>query len=113
MSGVIHLLIGWIALKIAWGLGSGSADKSGALETVAGGSTGPFLLWLAVARLRPARGVAGHRGRRRAPRRRGARPGQGGRQGRHVRLLRLVRLPVTKGAAGTDEQKTDESRPRG
>jgi len=50
MSGVIHLLIGWIALKVAWGIGggSGSADKSGALATVAGGTTGPFLLWLAV-----------------------------------------------------------------
>ncbi|MFC7485237.1 DUF1206 domain-containing protein [Knoellia sp. CPCC 206453] len=50
MSGVIHLLIGWIALNVAWGFGggSGSADKSGALATVAGGTTGPFLLWLAV-----------------------------------------------------------------
>ncbi|MEO7269043.1 MAG: DUF1206 domain-containing protein [Knoellia sp.] len=50
MSGVIHLIIGWIALKVAWGFGggSGSADKSGALATVAGGTTGPFLLWLAV-----------------------------------------------------------------
>lgn len=53
VSGLIHLLIAWIALKIAWGLGSGSggsgsADKSGALEAVAGGTTGPLLLWLAV-----------------------------------------------------------------
>lgn len=51
MSGLIHLLIGWIALDVAWGFGgsgSESADKSGALEAVAGGTTGPFLLWLAV-----------------------------------------------------------------
>ena len=38
VSGLIHLLIGWLALKIAWGLGGSSADKSGALETVASGS---------------------------------------------------------------------------
>jgi len=52
MSGLIHLLIGWLALKIAWGIGgggSGEADKSGALSTVAGGATGKVLLWVAVA----------------------------------------------------------------
>jgi hypothetical protein len=51
MSGLIHLLIGWIAVKVAWGIDGGSedADQSGALATVANTSTGPFLLWLAVA----------------------------------------------------------------
>lgn len=50
MSGLIHLVIGWIALNVAWGLGAGagSADKSGALEAVAGGGVGAVLLWLAV-----------------------------------------------------------------
>lgn len=50
MSGLIHLVIGWLALDVAWGFGAGagSADKSGALETVAGGGTGAVLLWLAV-----------------------------------------------------------------
>ena len=51
MSGLIHLLIGWIAIKLAWGLDGGSedADQTGALATVANTSTGPFLLWAAVA----------------------------------------------------------------
>lgn len=49
-SGVIHFIIGWIAVKIAWGIGGGSADadKSGALSTVAGSGAGPLLLWIAV-----------------------------------------------------------------
>lgn len=51
MSGLIHLLIGWIALKLAWGIDGGSedADSSGALATLANTATGPALLWLAVA----------------------------------------------------------------
>ena len=51
MSGLIHLVIGWIGLKVAWGIDGGSddADQSGALATVANTSTGPVLLWLAVA----------------------------------------------------------------
>lgn len=48
--GILHLLIAWIALKVAWGIGGGStsADKSGALATVSSSGTGPFLLWLGV-----------------------------------------------------------------
>lgn len=50
MSGLIHLLIGWIGLTLAWGIEGGSedADQSGALATVAGTSSGPILLWAAV-----------------------------------------------------------------
>ena len=48
ISGVLHLLIGWIALQIAW-FGSGkSADESGALQTLAGSGLGRLTLWLAV-----------------------------------------------------------------
>ena len=51
MSGVIHFIIGWIALKLAWGIGGGSndADTSGALKTVAASGAGPLLLGFAVA----------------------------------------------------------------
>jgi Domain of Unknown Function (DUF1206) len=51
VSGLLHLLIGWLALQVAWGLGGGaqSADQSGALQTLAGNSLGRILLWLAVA----------------------------------------------------------------
>lgn len=49
MSGLLHLLIGYIALKVAWSSGGGSADQSGALATLAKSTGGPLVLWLAVA----------------------------------------------------------------
>lgn len=45
-SGLMHLLIGWLALQIAWGGGSGNADQSGALATVARTTGGGILLWV-------------------------------------------------------------------
>lgn len=48
VSGVLHLLIGWIALQVAWSDSSKSADESGALQTLAGTSLGRLTLWLAV-----------------------------------------------------------------
>jgi hypothetical protein len=50
MSGIIHFIIGWIALKLAWGIGGGSsdADTSGALRTVASSGAGPIMLGFAV-----------------------------------------------------------------
>ncbi|MGL5818984.1 MAG: DUF1206 domain-containing protein [Phycicoccus sp.] len=45
--GLLHLLIGWIGLTLAWG-GGGSADKSGALGAMASSGVGPALLWVAV-----------------------------------------------------------------
>jgi hypothetical protein len=49
-SGVIHLLIAWIALKVAWGIGGGSkkADTSGAMQTLASTGAGLALLWVCV-----------------------------------------------------------------
>ncbi len=44
--GVVHLLIGWLALQIAWGAAGNSADTSGALTTLADPSFGKILLWL-------------------------------------------------------------------
>ena len=47
--GVVHLLIGWLALRIAWSGSKGtSADSSGALKTLAGQPFGKALLWLIV-----------------------------------------------------------------
>lgn len=48
--GILHLVIAWIAIKIAWGIGAGSesADTSGALKQMASSTTGPFLLGIAV-----------------------------------------------------------------
>ena len=45
--GVVHLLIGWLAVQIAWSASdSKSADVSGALKTLADQPFGKFLLWL-------------------------------------------------------------------
>lgn len=44
--GLVHLLIGWLALQIAFGTGgSGEADQQGALATLAGQPFGAVLLW--------------------------------------------------------------------
>jgi hypothetical protein len=48
VSGVLHLLIGWIALQVAWSASGKSADQSGALQTLAGSSLGRLTLWVAV-----------------------------------------------------------------
>jgi hypothetical protein len=43
----VHLLIGWLALRLAWGAStSKSADTSGALTTLAAQPFGRILLWL-------------------------------------------------------------------
>lgn len=45
--GVVHLIVGWLALQIAWGASaSKSADSSGALDTLADQPFGKILLWL-------------------------------------------------------------------
>ncbi|MDQ1483161.1 MAG: hypothetical protein QOF35_1237 [Actinomycetota bacterium] len=48
VSGVLHLLIGWIALQVAWSASGQSADQSGALQTLAGSGLGRVTLWVAV-----------------------------------------------------------------
>jgi hypothetical protein len=44
--GVVHLLIGWLAIQLAFGNSQGSADNQGALKTLAGTPVGRPLLWL-------------------------------------------------------------------
>ncbi len=45
--GVVHLLVAWLALQLAWGGGGGeSADQAGALATLAEQPLGRPLLWL-------------------------------------------------------------------
>ena len=52
VSGLLHLLIGWIALQVAWGLGGGgsgqNADQTGALQSLAGNGLGMAVLWIGV-----------------------------------------------------------------
>ena len=45
--GVVHLLVAWLAIQLAWfGGGGKSADQSGAMSTVAESPVGKPLLWL-------------------------------------------------------------------
>jgi hypothetical protein len=44
--GVVHLLIAWLALQLAWGVGGESADQSGALTTLSESPIGKPLLWV-------------------------------------------------------------------
>ncbi len=44
--GVVHLLVAWLALQVAWGTSSESADQSGALQTLAESPLGKPLLWI-------------------------------------------------------------------
>jgi Domain of Unknown Function (DUF1206) len=48
--GVVHLLVAYLAARIALG-GGGKADKTGALQTIAEQPAGRFLLWLLTAGL--------------------------------------------------------------
>jgi hypothetical protein len=44
--GLVHLLVAWLALQLAWGGGGGSADQSGAMGTLAAQPFGKALLWV-------------------------------------------------------------------
>ena len=44
--GVVHLLVAWLALQLAWGGGGQSADQSGAMATLAEQPLGKPLLWV-------------------------------------------------------------------
>ena len=48
VNGLVHLLIAWLALQVAWGGGGSSADQSGAMQTLSGNDIGRVLLWIAV-----------------------------------------------------------------
>ncbi|NEK87829.1 DUF1206 domain-containing protein [Blastococcus saxobsidens] len=44
--GLVHVLIAWLALQLAWGGGGAQADQSGALATLAQQPLGKPLLWV-------------------------------------------------------------------
>jgi hypothetical protein len=73
--GVVHLLIGWLAVQIAWGASdSKSADTSGALSTLADQPFGQVVLWLvavglvALALWQASEAIWGYRSRESAKR---------------------------------------------
>src|SRR4051794_26811478 len=48
VSGILHLLIAWLALKVAWSAAKPHADQSGALGILAVHTWGKALLWIGV-----------------------------------------------------------------
>lgn len=44
--GIVHLLIAWLSLQLAWGGGGEEASQSGALQTLSEESYGKPLLWV-------------------------------------------------------------------
>src|ERR1700730_3753280 len=51
VSGLLHLIIGYLAIRIAFDSGGGAADQSGALAALATKPGGIVALWLAVVAL--------------------------------------------------------------
>ena len=51
VSGLLHLAIGYLAIRIALGSGAGTADQSGALAALAAKPGGIAALWVAVVAL--------------------------------------------------------------
>jgi hypothetical protein len=48
VSGLLHIIIGYLAIRIALGIGGGSADQSGALAALSAKPGGDIALWAAV-----------------------------------------------------------------
>lgn len=46
ISGVLHLIVGYIIARLAFGSGGGNADQSGALSTLAQQTGGTLILWV-------------------------------------------------------------------
>lgn len=67
--GIVHLLIGWLALQLAFGDSSGAPDQQGALQQIAAEPFGEVLLWiiafglLAMAVWQGIEAFVGHRSR--------------------------------------------------
>ncbi|WP_029895468.1 DUF1206 domain-containing protein, partial [Nocardia brasiliensis] len=49
MTGIVHLIVGYIAIRIALGRSGGAADQSGAMKEMAAEPGGPLVLWVGAA----------------------------------------------------------------
>src|SRR6478735_7152364 len=95
VSGLLHLTIGYLAIRIALGSGGGSADQSGALAAVAAKPGGIAALWA----------QQGHRTRRspqntRGPTLRSSTPDRHRRRNHHLRPLQLRHGPIHQNVRG-------------
>ena len=79
--GVVHLLIAWLAVQLAFGDREDSADSSGALQQLAEQPFGRVLVWAVALGMLMLVDLAGHRG--------GGRPPRRGRRQAHRQACRL------------------------
>ncbi|MEP6560595.1 MAG: DUF1206 domain-containing protein [Nakamurella sp.] len=108
--GVVHILIGWIALQIAWsGGGEGQeASQKGALAQVAGQSFGAVLLWIIVVGLfaltlwQAIEAIWGHRDRPAGPKRIRKQLGSAGRAISYA-IIAVAAISTLQGSAGSGD----------
>ncbi|GAA1999303.1 DUF1206 domain-containing protein [Nakamurella flavida] len=111
--GIVHLLVGWIALQLAWGLPTGGreASQQGALATMVGSPFGAVLLAVTAAGLavlavwQAAEAIWGHR-RRRAAKRLRKRLGSAARAVIYAALALTALRTLTSGSqsGGSEEE---------
>ncbi len=108
--GIVHLLIGWLALQLAFGDSSGAPDQQGALQQIAAEPYGVVLLWvialglLAMAVWQAIEAFVGHR-RRDNPKRTVKRVGSGGK----AVIYLLLALSAAKTATGDTSKSSEDS----
>ena len=112
--GIVHILVGWIALQIAWGLGGGSGEASqqGALAELAQQPVGVVILWLTVLGLfamtawQAAEAAWGHRDRPEGFKRIRKRLASVGRALTYAAIA-LAAISALRGASQSGDQKQE------
>lgn len=110
--GVVHLLVAWLALQLAFGQASHAASQQGALQTLASQPLGTLLLWVvaagffALAGWQAIEAIRGHQ-RDDDPKRTLKRIGSGGRVVVYLVIgVSAVRLAAGMGSSSHNQQLT-------
>ncbi|MEO7126661.1 MAG: DUF1206 domain-containing protein [Nakamurella sp.] len=110
--GVVHLLMAWIVLTIAWGGGGSQASAQGAFTELASTGVGAALLWVTAVGLlvlgvwQLAEALLGHRGKENERSRLFARLGSAGKAIVYVVLAISAATTAAGSASGGDSEKT-------
>jgi Domain of Unknown Function (DUF1206) len=111
--GVVHILIGWIALQIAWfGDGGEEASQKGALAQIAEGPFGATLLWITVIGLfaltiwQAIEAIWGHRDRKPGFKRIRKRLGSAGRAVAYAAIA-IAAISTLRGTAQSGDSKEE------
>jgi len=111
--GVVHIVIGWIALQIAWfGDGGEEASQKGALAEIAEGPFGATLLWITVIGLfaltiwQVAEAIWGHRDRKAGFKRIRKRLGSAGRAIAYAAIA-IASINTLRGTSQSSDSKEE------